>query len=53
MKLYFSKDLEISFDQLLKLKEDNKISLTIDNVLAIDILPKEHLGQETLIYIHL
>tara|TARA_B110000238_G_C15898084_1_gene340733 strand:+ start:252 stop:662 length:411 start_codon:yes stop_codon:yes gene_type:complete len=43
MKLYFSKDIEISFDQLLKLKEDNKISLTIDNVLAIDILTKRAL----------
>ena len=43
MKLYFSKDIEISFNQLVKLKEDNKISLTIDNVLAIDILTKRAL----------
>ena len=43
MKLYFCKEIDISYEQFLTLKENNKVSLIIDNILAIDILTKRAL----------
>tara|TARA_B100000767_G_scaffold266846_1_gene284798 strand:- start:83 stop:490 length:408 start_codon:yes stop_codon:yes gene_type:complete len=43
MKLYFCKEIDISYEQFLMLKENNKVLLIIDNILAIDILTKRAL----------
>ena len=43
MKLYFCDDINISYDQLIKLNDNKKIFLNIDNILAINILSKGEL----------
>ena len=43
MKLYFCDDVNISYDQLIKLNDNKKFSLNIDNILAINILSKAEL----------
>ena len=43
MKIYNCNEVNISHKQLLKLKDNNQARLIIDNILAIDILTKNHL----------
>ena len=43
MKIYSCNELNISHNQLLKLRDNNQARLIIDNILAIDILTKNHL----------
>ncbi len=43
MKIYNCNEVNISHKQLLKLRDNNQARLIIDNILAIDILTKNHL----------
>ena len=43
MKIYNCNEINISHKQLLKLRDNNQARLIIDNILAIDILTKNHL----------
>ena len=43
MKIYNCNELNISHNQLLKLRDNNQARLILDNILAIDILTKNHL----------
>lgn len=43
MKIYNCNEVNISHKQLLNLRDNNQARLIIDNILAIDILTKNHL----------
>tara|TARA_Y100000591_G_C21337723_1_gene453334 strand:- start:42 stop:449 length:408 start_codon:yes stop_codon:yes gene_type:complete len=43
VKIYNCNEVNISHKQLLKLRDNNQARLIIDNILAIDILTKNHL----------